>query len=59
MEASVRPSFAAEVVFERHGPVATIVLNRGEALNALTHVMCIDIDRKLAAWQTIPVSPPW
>ncbi len=54
MEASVRPGGSAEVLFETHGPVATIVLNRVEALNALTHVMCIEIDRRLAAWANDP-----
>src|ERR1700709_2458627 len=55
MEASVRTaSSAAEVLFETHGPLAVIVLNRVEALNALTHGMCIDIDRKLAAWSNDP-----
>jgi enoyl-CoA hydratase/carnithine racemase len=44
----------ADVLFEVQGAVALIVLNRGEALNALTHAMCLDIDSKLRAWATDP-----
>ena len=47
-------SSSAEVVFQTHGAVAVIVLNRVEALNALTHAMCIEIDRRLAAWANDP-----
>jgi enoyl-CoA hydratase len=39
-----------EVRFETHGALALITLNRQEALNALTHAMCVAIDRSLAAW---------
>lgn len=55
MEALARlDSSTAEVLFETHGAVAIIVLNRIEALNALTHAMCIEIDRRLAAWANDP-----
>jgi enoyl-CoA hydratase len=40
------------VEFETRGALGLIVLKRAEALNALTHAMCIAIDRQLAAWAT-------
>jgi len=40
------------VEFETSGALGLIVLKRAEALNALTHAMCIAIDRQLAAWAT-------
>jgi enoyl-CoA hydratase/carnithine racemase len=45
-----------ELIFEEHngrgGAIGVITLNRPQALNALTHAMCIAIDQQLYQWET-------
>ncbi len=38
------------ILFERKGAVGWVVLNRPQALNALTHEMALALDARLAAW---------
>lgn len=40
----------AEILFEQHGAVGLITLNRPKALNALTHAMCVSMKAQLEAW---------
>jgi enoyl-CoA hydratase len=40
----------AELRFERNGSVGLITLERPQALNALTHAMCIALDQALTTW---------
>ncbi|HUO91642.1 MAG TPA: enoyl-CoA hydratase/isomerase family protein [Rhizomicrobium sp.] len=40
-----------EILFERHGAVGLITLNRPKALNALTHGMCLQMKGQLDAWK--------
>lgn len=40
----------AEVLFERHGALGLITLNRPKALNALTHDMCVRMKAQLDQW---------
>lgn len=40
----------ADIEFSVRGPVGHILLNRPQALNALTHEMCLALDAQLAAW---------
>jgi enoyl-CoA hydratase/carnithine racemase len=47
-------SATRDLEFETLGVIALIVLRRTEVLNALTHAMCIAIDRQLAAWARDP-----
>ncbi|WP_417518736.1 enoyl-CoA hydratase/isomerase family protein [Minwuia sp.] len=39
-----------EIVFGREGGLATVLLNRPKALNALTHEMCVALDGELHGW---------
>ncbi|HEV2560685.1 MAG TPA: enoyl-CoA hydratase/isomerase family protein [Rhizomicrobium sp.] len=39
-----------EVLFEHRGALGLITLNRPQALNALTHAMCVDMKAQLDAW---------
>jgi enoyl-CoA hydratase len=41
---------APEIVFERRGVAGVIVLNRPQALNALTYAMVLAMRERLAAW---------
>jgi enoyl-CoA hydratase len=43
-----------EVKFEVRGTAALITLDRPKALNALTHDMCVAVDRALKAWAADP-----
>ena len=49
---SATESADAEVLFERHGAIGRIVLNRPKALNALTRNMCELLIVQLKAWAT-------
>jgi len=42
----------ADIVFEVRGRVGTILLNRPDALNALTLDMCIEMDKRLRDWES-------
>lgn len=44
----------AEVLFELRGRAGLITLNRPQALNALTHGMCLAMERQLLAWADDP-----
>src|SRR3546814_18777784 len=39
-----------EIAFAVQNGVATILLNRPQALNALTHTMCVPLERHLRDW---------
>ncbi|WP_416899242.1 MAG: enoyl-CoA hydratase/isomerase family protein [Minwuia sp.] len=41
-----------EIVFGREGGLGTVLLNRPKALNALTHEMCVALDKQLRDWAT-------
>ena len=41
----------SDILFDRHGPLGLVTLNRPQALNALTLSMILAFDRQLAAWQ--------
>lgn len=41
----------AEVLFERHGALGLITLNRPRSMNALTPGMCVAMDAHLALWR--------
>lgn len=41
----------AEVIVWQEGPVGRLRLNRPDALNALTHAMCLEIEKALIAWR--------
>lgn len=43
-----------EIVFAVQNGVATILLNRPQALNALTHAMCVPLERYLRDWAKDP-----
>ncbi|SLN44590.1 enoyl-CoA hydratase/isomerase family protein [Oceanibacterium hippocampi] len=43
-----------ELLVEARGGLRLVTLNRPEALNALTHGMCLELDRLLAAWESDP-----
>ncbi|HEY1720783.1 MAG TPA: enoyl-CoA hydratase/isomerase family protein [Magnetospirillaceae bacterium] len=40
-----------EILFEREGALGIVRLNRPKALNALTHGMCLALDRALQEWE--------
>jgi enoyl-CoA hydratase len=44
----------ADLEFERRGALGLVTLNRPDALNALTHAMVLELDRRLAAWEDEP-----
>lgn len=39
-----------DIIFGREGGLATVLLNRPKALNALTHEMAVELDGELRAW---------
>lgn len=41
-----------EIIFGREGGLATVLLNRPKALNALTHEMCVELHARLKQWRT-------
>lgn len=41
-----------EIIFGHRGGLATVLLNRPKALNALTHEMCVALDANLKHWAT-------
>src|SRR3546814_17672402 len=43
-----------EIAFAVQNGVATILLNRPQALNALTHTMCVPLERHLRDWAKDP-----
>ncbi len=43
-----------DVMFREEGRAAFIILNRGEALNALTHDMVIQMNRRYLRWASAP-----
>ncbi|MEC9348000.1 MAG: enoyl-CoA hydratase/isomerase family protein [Pseudomonadota bacterium] len=43
-----------DIVFGRNGAVATVLLNRPKALNALTHEMCVDLHAEMKRWRDDP-----
>lgn len=45
------PDSTDEIVVTREGALGVIWLNRPKALNALTHGMCVALDRALQAWE--------
>ena len=45
----------ADILFERRGVLGLITLNRPQALNALTHGMCVRLQAQLDAWQADPL----
>ncbi len=45
------PVSTDDIVIERDGALGVIWLNRPKALNALTHGMCLAIDRALQEWE--------
>ncbi len=40
-----------EIIFGRNGGLATVLLNRPKALNALTHEMCVALHARLRQWR--------
>ncbi|MDF1719712.1 MAG: enoyl-CoA hydratase/isomerase family protein [Minwuia sp.] len=40
-----------EIIFGRNGGLATVLLNRPKALNALTHEMCVALHARLKDWR--------
>jgi len=40
----------SDILFERAGRLGKVILNRPQALNALTHAMCVDLHAQLRAW---------
>lgn len=40
-----------EILFGRNGGLATVLLNRPKALNALTHEMCVALHARLKEWR--------
>ena len=40
-----------EIEFGRKGGLATVLLNRPKALNALTHEMCVELHARLKQWR--------
>jgi enoyl-CoA hydratase len=45
---------APEIIFDSAGGLGRILLNRPQALNALTRDMCIALDRQLRTWERDP-----
>jgi enoyl-CoA hydratase len=45
---------AMDIRFDRHGPLATVTLDRPQALNALTLDMAMQLDQTLVEWASDP-----
>ena len=44
----------ADILFERRGMLGLVTLNRPQALNTLTHAMCVRLQAQLDAWRDDP-----
>jgi enoyl-CoA hydratase len=44
----------SDILFDRHGALGLVTLNRPAALNALTHDMALALDARLAEWAVDP-----